>query len=148
MSTQRVNKVLVDCPAGTVRLAEVLRKMRRRVNKCPRCIRFFQEKFGIHPDDLFDSVKGPTITVDSDLKGSGSARCPSPSVKIQSGLCKSPLLERVIMHELTHYAGCMTRKGMVERSESLAKKGADLCMGTVKQALAAAKKRGRVSETR
>ena len=67
MATQRVNRVLVDCPAGTVRLAKVLKKMRERVNKCPRCIRFFKENFGIHPDDLFDSVTGPTIMVDPSL---------------------------------------------------------------------------------
>ncbi len=51
------------------------------------------------------------------------------------------------MHELTHYAGCMTRKA-TPCPEHLAEKGTDLCMGTVKEALNAAKARGRVPETR
>jgi len=142
------NKVLGDCPSGTVRLSDVLREMRKRVNGNPRCIQFFKKNFGIDPDDLFDSKKGPTIKVDPQLKkASGRTRCPSPSIRIQPDICQSPHLERVIMHELTHYAGCMTRSH-TPSSEDLAKKGADICMGTVSEALEAARRRGRKPQTR
>ena len=148
MSKLQVNKVLRDCPTGTVRLSDVLKEMRKRVNSNSRCIQFFKKNFGIDPDQLFDPDKGPTIKVDPQLKGaSGRTRCPSPSVRIQPVICQSPLRERVIMHELTHYAGCM-KSSRRPCSEALAEKGADICMGTVKQALEAARKRGRKPQTR
>jgi hypothetical protein len=139
-------KVLRDCPNGNVRLSDVLREMRRRVNGNPQCIRFFQQHFGIHPDRLFDPNSEPTIAVDPQLPVSGRTRCPSPSVRIQPAICQSPLRERVIMHELTHYAGCMTRTH-TPCSEALAQQGANICMGTVREALEAARRRGRRTPT-
>lgn len=147
MSRNRFRKVLRDCPAGTVRLSNVLSQMRRRVNGNTRCIQFFQQNFGIHPDRLFDPNAEPTISVDPALPVSGRTRCPSPSVRIQPAICQSPLRERVIMHELTHYAGCLTRSRRPS-SEALARRGADICMGTVREALEAARRRGRQAPTR
>ena len=140
-------KVLRDCPTASVRLSDVLIEMRRRVNGNQRCIQFFQQNFGIHPDQLFDPNKKPTISVDPQLTVSGRTRCPSPSVRIQPAICQSPLRERVIMHELTHFAGCLTQSQRPS-SEALAQRGADICMGTVREALEAARRRGRQPRTR
>ncbi len=147
MSGPRFRKVLRDCPAATVRLSDVLVEMRRRVNGNPRCIQFFRQNFGIHPDRLFRPDADPTIMVDPQLPVSGRTRRPSPSVRIQPAICTSPLRERVIMHELTHYAGCLTPSRR-PCSEALAQRGADICMGTVREALEAARRRGRRAPSR
>ena len=148
MTGTRFRKVLMDCPPNTrIRLNEILSQMRRRVNRNRRCIQFFQQNFGIHPDRLFAPNSEPTIKVDSTLPVSGRTRCPSPSVRIQIPICQSPLRERVIMHELIHYAGCLTRR-RVPCSESLARRGTDICMGTVREALEAARRRGRRAPSR
>ena len=147
MTRSRFRKVLRDCPEGTVRLSDVLAQMRRRVNSNPRCIRFIQQNFGLHPDRLFAPNAEPTIMVDPQLTVSGRTRCPAPSVRIQPAICRSPLRERVIMHELIHYAGCMTSSRR-PCSEALAQRGTDICMGTVREALEAARRRGRRAPTR
>ena len=132
-------KIVVDCLSNTgVRLLDVLSRMRSRVNANPACLRFFQQNFRLSPDSLFLPNRNPTITVDAGLTVSGRTRCPEPAVLVQGALCGSPLRERVIMHELTHYAGCLTSTN-TPSSEALAEQGADVCMGTVREALDAAR---------
>ncbi len=143
----RFRKIVVDCPAtGGVRLLDVLSRMRSRVNANQACLRFFQQNFRLSPDRFFLPNSNPTITVDATLPVSGRTRCPEPAVLIQSALCGSPHRERVIMHELTHYAGCLIPANRPS-SEELAEQGANVCMGTVQEALEAARRQGRVAPT-
>jgi hypothetical protein len=137
----RFRKIRVDCPeAGGVQLLKVLNQMRSRVNSNRPCLRFFQENFGFGPDRLFAPNANPTITVDPRLTTSGVTRCPEPSVRIRDDICRSPLRERVIMHELTHYAGCLTRANRPS-TEELAGQGEDICIGTVQEVLDATRRR-------
>ncbi len=141
ISGMRFRKIRRDCPRSTrVRLLRVLARMRTRVNANPHCVRFFRRQFGITPDRLFHPHSVPTITVDPDMVRSGVCRCPEPSIRIQQALCRSRWLERVIMHELTHYAGCLTRSRR-PCSEALAERGADRCIGTHSEVLEAERKR-------
>ena len=54
-------------------------------------------------------------------------------------MCTSPHLQRVIMHEFTHYAGCALRRD-TPASEALAQEGENTCIGTVQQSLDAARR--------
>lgn len=140
-------KIPVDCPRKSgVRLLDVLSRMRSRVNANQACLRFFQKNFRLSPDRFFLPNRNPTITVDATLEVSGRTRCPEPAVLIQSPLCASPHRERIIMHELTHYAGCLTAAN-TPSSEELAEQGANVCMGTVQEALEDARRQGRVAPT-
>ncbi|KAF5424184.1 MAG: protein of unknown function (DUF4157) [Candidatus Methanocomedens sp.] len=140
ISRMRFQKVINDCPKKSgVRLLNILGQMRTKVNNNPRCVKFFQGNFGFKPDRLFAPKASPAIMVDPKLNISGRARCPSPSIRIQVPICKSPLRERVLMHELTHYAGCLTRRH-TPSSEALAEKGENICIGTVQEVLEEARR--------
>ncbi|MEX2512669.1 MAG: DUF4157 domain-containing protein [Cyclobacteriaceae bacterium] len=145
-------KIRRDCPTSTgVRLADVLARMRIRVAGNRLCIQFFQERFRINPDIMFDPSGRPSITFVPLLGVSGRTRCPEPtcdnpipSVSIgtanaSDNICNSPLLERTIMHELIHYAHCYRRWGDVG-NEATSEEGATICMGTVQEALDAARR--------
>lgn len=116
--------------------------MRARVRGNRRCIEFFQINFGVRPDRLFAPNAPPTVMVDPRLGSSGRTRCPSPSVRIQPAICRSPWRERVIMHEFTHYAGCLTRARRPS-SEAMAERGADICIATREQVLEQMRRRRR-----
>jgi len=155
----RFSKIRRDCPASTgVRLADVLARVRSRVAGNPACIRFFADNFHINPDRMFDPAQRPSITFEPNLGVSGNTRCPEPtcddpghSVSVGNGsasdnICNSPLLDRVLMHELTHYAQCYVRWGQTS-SEEIAERGAVICTGTIQEALDAARGRGRATST-
>ena len=132
-------KILVSCPKSTnVKLLPVLAEMRTRIAGNEKCLKFFKTKFKINPDVLLDPNKKPSISVDTTLKNSGSTRCPEPAVKI-GNICTSPHLERVIMHELTHYAQCALTG--IPSSEELAQEGENICMGTAQEAVERARKK-------
>jgi len=135
----RFRKIHPDCPGG-VALLEVLRQMRARVAATRSCVAFFQQRFGFGPERLFSENRPPTISVVPRMRGSGDSRCPSPSIRIRADVCRSPLRERVLMHELIHYAGCLT-PAHVPTPESVVDSGTDVCMGTVEEALEAARRR-------
>ena len=140
-------KIRRDCPASTgVRLADVLARMRTRIAGNQACLRFFRSRFNINPDIMLDPSRRPSITFDPNLRISGLTRCPEPtcdspipSVSIGS-ICNSPHLERVIMHELTHYAHCYRRWGDTG-DEATSEQASNICIGTVQQALDAARGR-------
>jgi Domain of unknown function (DUF4157) len=144
----KFNKVRVDCPKSTnVKLLDVLAGMRSKVAQNKKCIKFFQDNFKINPDVLFDPRRKPSITYNAAMKQGGLTRCPEPtpdspipSVSIGENMCASPHLERVIMHELTHYAQCYVKWGQVS-SEDMAEQGAVICMGTIQEALDRAKEK-------
>lgn len=155
----RFSKIRRDCPPSTgVRLADVLARVRSRVAGNPACIRFFADNFHINPDRMFDPAQRPSITFEPNLGVSGNTRCPEPtcdhpghSVSVgnataNDNICNSPLLDRVLMHELTHYAQCYVRWGQTS-SEEIAERGAVICTGTVQEALDAARARGRTPGT-
>jgi Domain of unknown function (DUF4157) len=144
----KFNKVRVDCPKSTnVKLLDVLAGMRSKVAQNKKCIKFFKDNFKINPDVLFDPLRKPSITFNATMKQSGLTRCPEPtpdspipSVSIGDSMCTSPHLERIIMHELTHYAQCYVKWGQVS-SEEIAEQGAVICIGTVQEALDRAKEK-------
>jgi hypothetical protein len=139
IDSMRFKKILVSCPKSTnVKLLPVLAEMRTRVAGNEKCLKFFKTNFKINPDVLLDPNKKPSISVDNALKVSGSTRCPEPAVKI-GNICNSPHLERVIIHELTHYAQCALTG--VPSSEELAQEGENICMGTAQEAVDRARKK-------
>jgi hypothetical protein len=138
----RFRKVLRDCPGrGGSRLIRLLAGVRQRALSNPRCRRFFQRTFGFGPERVLELNRPPTLMIDPDLESSGRTRCPSPSVRFQPAICTSPLQDRVIMHELTHYAGCLLNNR--PSSEEVAASGEDTCIGTVAQELERRRQRAR-----
>jgi hypothetical protein len=131
----RFRKILRDCPAQSgVRLQTVLNRMGGQISRNQHCLRFFRQHFNINPLHLLRPNSRPTIMVDPRLPGSGRTRCPSPSVRIQPAICRSRWRERVIMHELTHFAGCLTST-RTPSTERLAEEAEDICIGTRQQIL-------------
>ncbi|MGN6268104.1 MAG: eCIS core domain-containing protein [Ginsengibacter sp.] len=141
------HKIRRDCPASTgIRLLDVLAGMRTRIAGNRACLQFFRSRFNINPDIMFDPSRRPSVTFDPNLTISGRTRCPEPtcdspipSVSI-GNICNSPHLERVIMHELTHYAHCYRRWGDTG-DEATSEQASNICIGTVQQALDAARGR-------
>jgi hypothetical protein len=130
----RFRKVLQDCsPESGIQLMTLLERVRRRAMSNRACGQFFQQTFGFGPERVLDLSGPPTVMIDPELTVSGRTRCPSPSVRLQPAICTSPLQDRVIMHELTHYAGCLVNGRPT--SEETASNGEDICMGTVAQEL-------------
>jgi hypothetical protein len=146
ISGMRFRKILRDCPAQSgVRLQEVLNRMSGQVSRNRRCLLFFRQHFGINPVHLLRPNSRPTIMVDPRLPQSGRCRCPSPSIRIQPAICRSRWRERVIMHELTHFAGCLTST-RAPSSEALAQQGADYCIGTSKRVKRDSQEKGTVKK--
>ena len=130
----RFRKVLHDCSRESrVHLINLLERVRRRALSNPACGRFFRQTFRFGPERVLELNRPPTMMIDPDLTVSGRTRCPSPSVRFQPAICTSRLQDRVIMHELTHYAGCLSNGRPT--SEETARQGEDICIGTVSQEL-------------
>ena len=127
----RFRKIIRDCPENQgPSLAESLRRLQQRVNRNDACVQFFVDRFGFHPNRLFSPRRLPTWMVDPELRHSAQIRCPTPSIRIGLGLCRSPLRERVMLHELVHYAGCLTARRR-PTPEELVERGVLVCLGTV-----------------
>ncbi|MDB4582356.1 SprT-like domain-containing protein [Draconibacterium sp.] len=130
----RFRKVLRDCPRSSrTRMINLLRGVRQRAVNNPACRRFFQRHFRFGPERVLDLNRPPTVMIDPRLTVSGRTRCPGPSVRFQPAICTSRLRDRVIMHELIHYAGCIANNRPAPHS--IVNPGENICIGTVAQEL-------------
>ncbi|MEJ2004867.1 MAG: DUF4157 domain-containing protein [Cyclobacteriaceae bacterium] len=136
-----LGRIIRGMPESRVQLMTLLARVRSRAMGNPACARFFQRTFGFGPERVLDLRRAPTVMIDPELPISGRTRCPSPSVRLQPAICTSRLQDRVIMHELTHYAGCLASGRPT--NEETARNGEDACIGTVAQELERHRQRAR-----